>query len=76
VVICLICAIYFNRTGIFMDVEQNLKSALVIFSFTANIAYMYGWLAPNNVDWSLSLEEQFYVLLPLFLLLIAGRRAR
>jgi peptidoglycan/LPS O-acetylase OafA/YrhL len=67
---------YFNRTGVFLDVEQNLKSALAIFSFTANIAHMYGWLAPNNVYWSLSLEEQFYLLLPLFLLLIAGRRAR
>jgi peptidoglycan/LPS O-acetylase OafA/YrhL len=76
VVIGLICAMYFNRTGVFMDVEQNLKSALAIFSFTANIAHMYGWLAPNNVYWSLSLEEQFYLLLPLFLLLITGRRAR
>ncbi len=76
VVIGLICSVYFNRTGIFMDVEQNLKSILAIFSFTANIAHMYGWLAPNNVYWSLSLEEQFYLLLPLFLLLITGRRAR
>lgn len=59
-----------------MDIEQNLKSALAIFSFTANIAHMHGWLAPNNVYWSLSLEEQFYVLLPLFLLLVTGRRAR
>ena len=59
-----------------MDIEQNLKSALAILSFTANIAHMYGWLAPNNVYWSLSLEEQFYLLLPLFLLLITGRRAR
>lgn len=72
----LVCVLCFNRTGVFMDVEQNLKSALAIFSFTANIAHMYGWLAPNNVYWSLSLEEQFYALLPLFLLLITGRRAR
>lgn len=76
VLIGLVCAVYFNRTGVFMDVGQNLKSALAIFSFTANIAHMYGWLAPNNVYWSLSLEEQFYALLPLFLLLITGRRAR
>jgi len=76
VVIGLVCAIFFNRTGVFMDAEQNLKSALAIFSFTANIAHMHGWLAPNNVYWSLSLEEQFYVLLPLFLLLITGRRTR
>lgn len=72
----LVCAAYFNRSGVFQSVEQNLKSALTIFSFTANIGHMYGWLAPNNVYWSLSLEEQFYVLLPLFLLLVTGRRAR
>ena len=76
VVIGLIGAACFNRSGVFMDIEQNLKSALAIFSFTANIAHMHGWLAPNNVYWSLSLEEQFYVLLPLFLLLVTGRRAR
>ena len=76
VVIGLIGAACFNRSGVFMDIEQNLKSALAIFSFTANIAHMYGWLAPNNVYWSLSLEEQFYVVLPLFLLLVTGRRTR
>jgi peptidoglycan/LPS O-acetylase OafA/YrhL len=76
VIISLICAIYFNRSGVFMSVEQNLKSALAIFSFTGNIAHMYGWLAPNNVYWSLALEEQFYILLPLFLLVVTGRRAR
>lgn len=76
VVLGILGAQYFNRSGAFLDVEQNLKSALAIFSFTANIAHMYGWLAPNNVYWSLSLEEQFYFLLPLFLLLVTGRRAR
>lgn len=76
VLIGLVCAACFNQSGVFMDVEQNLKSALAIASFTANVAHMYGWLAPNHVYWSLSLEEQFYVLLPLFLLLVTGRRAR
>lgn len=76
VLIGMLCAVVFNRTGVFMDLEQNLKSALAIFSFSANIAHMYGWLAPNNVYWSLSLEEQFYFVLPLFLLLVTGKRAR
>lgn len=76
VLIGMLCAVVFNRAGVFMGLEQNLKSALAIFSFSANIAHMYGWLAPNNVYWSLSLEEQFYFVLPLFLLLITGRRAR
>ena len=76
VVIGIFLAAFFNRTGAFMGFGQNLKSALAIFSFTANLADLYGWLWPNNVYWSLSLEEQFYFLFPLFLLLITGRRAR
>lgn len=76
VLVGILCSIVFNRSGVFMDLEQNLKSALAIFSFSANLAHMYGWLAPNNVYWSLSLEEQFYFVLPLFLLLVTGRRAR
>lgn len=77
VVVGLTLAIFFNSTGVFMGVEQNLKSAVAIASFTANFAGFYGnWLAPNDVYWSLSLEEQFYFCFPLFLLLITGRRAR
>jgi peptidoglycan/LPS O-acetylase OafA/YrhL len=76
VLVGIVCSIYFNRSGIFLDVTQNLKSALAVFSFTANIAHMYGGLAPNNVYWSLSLEEQFYFLFPLFLLLVRNDRMR
>lgn len=76
VLVGVVCSVSFNRSGIFLDFEQNLKSAFSILSFTANITHIYGWLAPNNVYWSLSLEEQFYVILPLFLLLITSRKAR
>lgn len=76
VVIGIVLAVSFNRTGAFMGIEQNVKSALAIFSFTANLADLYGWLWPNNVYWSLSLEEQFYFLFPFFLLLITGRKTR
>lgn len=76
VIVGILCSLAFNRSGVFMSIEQNLKSALAIASFSANIAHMYGWLAPNNAYWSLSLEEQFYFLLPIFLLLVTGKRAR
>jgi peptidoglycan/LPS O-acetylase OafA/YrhL len=76
VLVGLFCALCFNSTGIFMTVEQNLKSALAVFSFTANIALVSGELAPNNVYWSLALEEQFYFLFPLFLLLVRSDRGR
>lgn len=70
------CSLYFNQSGAFLSVEQNLKSALAVLTFTANIAHMYEALAPNNVYWSLSLEEQFYILLPFFLLLMRTPRSR
>ncbi|MET1079417.1 MAG: acyltransferase [Pseudomonas sp.] len=76
VLVGLFCSLYFNSSGIFMEPAQNLKSALAIASLSANVAHMYGALAPNNVYWSLSLEEQFYLLFPLFLLAITARRWR
>lgn len=63
-------SITFNGTGIFQSPEQNLKSMFAIATFTANIAHLYDNLAPNNVYWSLALEEQFYFLFPLFLFLV------
>jgi peptidoglycan/LPS O-acetylase OafA/YrhL len=45
-------------------------------SFTANAAGAAGTLAPNNIYWSLSLEEQFYFLFPLFLLLVKNTHGR
>lgn len=48
----------------------------MIAVFSANIADIYGWLAPNNVYWSLALEEQFYFVFPIFLLWVTGPRAR
>lgn len=76
ILVGVLCSLYFNRSGVFLDFEQNLKSALAVFSFTANIAHMYEALAPNNVYWSLSLEEQFYFLFPLFLLLVRSECGR
>lgn len=70
------CSYYFNSTGVFLETAQNLKSALAVFSFTANAALVSGELAPNDAYWSLSLEEQFYILFPLFLLLVRNGRAR
>ncbi len=46
-------------------------------TFTANLANQYnGLLGPNAVYWSLALEEQFYFLLPVFLLCVTAFRWR
>lgn len=74
--VVLLCSVFFNQSGVFLDLKQNLISALSIASFTANVGHIYQWTAPNAVHWSLSLEEQFYFLLPFFLLLITQPRTR
>src|SRR5690554_3247511 len=76
VVITLILSLFFNSTGIFETPIQNIKSAISIISFSANISHMYDILKPNNVYWSLSLEEQFYFIFPFLLLFITKTKYR
>src|SRR5690606_25559307 len=76
VTIGLLLSIFFNKSGIFETPIQNIKSAISIIFFSANIAHMYDLLKPNNVYWSLSLEEQFYFLFPFFLVFIKTTKLR
>lgn len=70
------CSLLFNESGVFLDFEQNIKSVVAVLGFSANYAAVHGWLSPNDVYWSLALEEQFYFLFPLFLLFFISGRAR
>ncbi len=70
----LIAARYFNETGGFGDYSADIgDSAAAIFN-VANIHILrcifgHATCGPNPIYWSLSLEEQFYLLLPFVLLL-------
>lgn len=71
--IYLILTYFFNNLGAFGNFTQNLQDAKVAVLQYANIYGMSCWgenanvqCGPNGIYWSLSLEEQFYVLLPLF----------
>lgn len=68
ITITLLLSLFFNNTGIFETPIQNIKSSISIVFFSANISHMYDGLKPNNVYWSLSLEEQFYFIFPFILL--------
>lgn len=68
--IYLLCTIYINYTGAFGTIAQNLKDSTAAFLQYANFfglkcgAGHEMQCGPNGIYWSLSLEEQFYILLP------------
>jgi peptidoglycan/LPS O-acetylase OafA/YrhL len=69
--VMIVCSVYFNESGTFKTLWDNLRSAISFFFYVANFAMLYGWL-PNGIYWSLATEEQFYILFPIFLILFAA----
>ncbi len=67
----IVCSVYFNESGTFLTLQDNLRSATSVFFYVANFAMLYGWL-PNGIYWSLATEEQFYFLFPIFLILFVA----
>lgn len=77
VLIPLLLSITFNQSGAFGSWYDNLRSITAVATFSGNLANQFGLtLGPNSVYWSLALEEQFYFVFPLFLLLVTGARWR
>ncbi|WP_166216960.1 acyltransferase family protein [Pseudomonas atagonensis] len=77
VLIPLVFSIVFNQSNAFQSWFDNLRSFTAVATFSGNLANQYGvLLGPNSVYWSLALEEQFYFIFPLFLLLITSTRWR
>lgn len=76
-IIVLVLCLTFNETGKFGSLYQNIRSITAIVTFTGNLANQSGlYLQPNDVYWSLALEEQFYFIFPLFLLFVTNPRTR
>ncbi len=77
ILVPLLFSIAFNSSGIFDSWYANLRSFAAVATFTGNIANQFGViLGPNSVYWSLALEEQFYFLFPIFVLLVTSTRWR
>jgi peptidoglycan/LPS O-acetylase OafA/YrhL len=73
------CGLFLNDGRYFAGAVYNTQAAIAIFTHTFNF-----WLPANKIEqgvplaqyWSLSVEEQFYLLFPLFLILARTMRQR
>lgn len=69
----LLAAVMFRDSGIFGSVRANLEATAAGFLHIANLRFLDTFMrteyGASFVYWSLSLEEQFYLLLPLVVLL-------
>lgn len=76
--IVLFCTIFFNHSGYFGTTENTLEAGISIFTYTFNYYFGEGFYHAFTLSpyWSLSLEEQFYLLLPLFLVFTKTTRQR
>ncbi|UXY53992.1 acyltransferase family protein [Pseudomonas tohonis] len=79
VALVMACSLFLNQGQYFASPVYNAQAALGIFTYTFNF-----WLPDNKIAegvplapyWSLSVEEQFYLFYPLFLLVLKSTRAR
>jgi peptidoglycan/LPS O-acetylase OafA/YrhL len=75
--IILIGSVFFNRSGVFMSFHSNFEATVAALLDVANFRQImiFGRFEPGASFpyWSLSLEEQFYILLP-FAVFFAGPR--
>jgi peptidoglycan/LPS O-acetylase OafA/YrhL len=68
----LLASLFFNQTGVFGTFAVNLDATLAGVLQFANVRFAHTFMqspyGASFVYWSLSLEEQFYLLLPLLVL--------
>jgi peptidoglycan/LPS O-acetylase OafA/YrhL len=75
--IILVATVFFNASGVFGTFQANFEGDIAALLDLANwrLSFIFGHFPPGASFpyWSLSLEEQFYMLFP-FLVLISGKR--
>ncbi|MEM7004938.1 MAG: acyltransferase [Pseudomonadota bacterium] len=74
--VILICSAVSTNADYWGTFSKNLDAAQSVFFYYANymIATNFTSLGPASVYWSLSLEEQFYIFLPILALLAPNRK--
>jgi peptidoglycan/LPS O-acetylase OafA/YrhL len=73
----MVACVLFNRSGVFDTFHTNLESSIAgmlsVANFREAAAFQHFSYGPSSPYWSLSLEEQFYLALPL-LAYFSGRK--
>lgn len=71
--VMVICSFIFNRPKLWFGTpQQALEAALSFLTFTTNFLHGTGNLHTCRFFWSLTLEDQFYLLFPIYLLIVRG----
>jgi peptidoglycan/LPS O-acetylase OafA/YrhL len=75
----LLCSVFLNEAGRFASLTDYVQGAVSIFTYSFNYWFpdhKSAALIPIAPYWSLAVEEQFYLVYPLFLLLVARSSSR
>ncbi len=77
--VILVCVIFFNESNSFGSLSANIDASIAGFFHFANFRFYSTFLQSEYgvsfVYWSLSLEEQFYFLFPIILILLPKNKA-
>jgi peptidoglycan/LPS O-acetylase OafA/YrhL len=69
----MLASLYFNKSGAFGDAMANVGNYLAALFFFENLYLKFNLSRQFSVYWSLSIEEQFYLLFPILCLLTPAR---
>lgn len=74
----LTCAFVFNASGSFGTPENTIEAGISIFTYTFNYYFAFGYYKAFSLSpyWSLAVEEQFYLLLPFFIIFTKNNKQR
>ena len=74
----LVCSLIFNSSGYFSTAENTLEAGISIFTYTFDYYFAAGHYHSFSLSpyWSLSVEEQFYLFFPFFLIFFKSHKSR